>query len=91
MRVRFRFVRPFRDAIGKSEIELLLDDGALPQALAALVRAYPGLREHLYEGDGLSSYVNIYVNGQPVPIGAADATSLREGDEVVFLLPLTGG
>ena len=91
MEVRFRFVRPFRDAVGKSEIALEVGGDRLTDALAALTGAYPPLADHLYENGQLSTYVNIYLNGTPVEIGAAEGTRVSAGDEILFLLPLTGG
>lgn len=91
MKLRFRFVRPFRDAVGRSEVELEVKGSVMPEVLEELVAAYPGLREHLYEDGALSPYVNIYVNQQAVDVGEIARARVKEGDELLFLLPLTGG
>jgi len=91
VRVRFRFVRPFRDAVGQSEVALDVGSPRLVDVLRELVARYPGLAEHLYEDGELSSYVNVYVNGAPIEIGRARETAVGADDEILFLLPLTGG
>jgi molybdopterin converting factor small subunit len=91
VRVRVKLVRPFRDAVGKPEVELDAGSGKLPEAIARLVERFPGLREHLYEAGELSPYVNIYRNGQAVHLDEAHKVTLAEGDELMFLLPMTGG
>lgn len=91
MRVHVKLVRPFRDAVGQPMVELEVRDASLVRALDALVQRYPGLREHLFEGDALSPYVNIYLNAEPVHVEEVAKVALRDGDELMFLLPLTGG
>ena len=91
MQVRLKLVRPFRDAVGKPEVAFAPRRANLVEALGELVEAYPGLREHLFEGGGLSPYVNIYLNGAVVHVDEAAKHTLRDGDELLFLLPLTGG
>lgn len=91
MRVRVKLVRPFRDAVGKPEVALEPRKPGLVPALEQLASEYPGLREHLFEGAALSPYVNIYRNGEVVPVDEAHKHVLADGDELLFLLPITGG
>lgn len=91
MRVRVKLVRPFRDAVGQPHVDFAPLRAGLVEALAELVERYPGLREHLYENGELSPYVNIYRNGEVVHVDEAAKVTLRDGDELLFLLPLTGG
>ena len=91
VRLRLRTVRPFRDAVGEGLVEFDSPSAELVEALRALTGRYPGLEEHLWESGALSPYVNIYVNGQSVPVDEAAKWRLQEGDEILFLLPITGG
>ena len=89
--MRVKLVRPFRDAVGQPQVEFDSPGRDLVGAVRHLAGLYPGLQEHLFEGGELSRYVNIYVNAQPVPVDEASKVTLAEGDELLFLLPLTGG
>ena len=91
MRVRVRLVRPFKDAVGQPVVEFEPAQRGLLGAVQELVGLYPGLREHLLEGPRLSAYVNVYRNGQAVRADEAADVALRDGDELMFLLPMTGG
>lgn len=91
MRVRVRLVRPFKDAVGQPVVEFEPRRPGLVEALRHLVELYPGLGEHLLEGGDLSTFVNIYCNGQAVHVDEAHKVTLQDGDELMFLLPMTGG
>jgi len=81
MRVRVRLFAALRESAGQGELELELGPGATPEAAwSALVAAHPGLgarRAHLAAA----------VNRRYAPFDAA----LREGDELVFVPPVSGG
>lgn len=89
--MRVRLVRPFRDAVGQPEVAFEPRAPGLLDALEELAARHPALRPQLFEAGALSPYVNVYVNGRAVPIEEAAACVLRDGDEVLFLLPLAGG
>jgi molybdopterin converting factor small subunit len=91
VRVRVKMVRPFRDAVGKPEVVFEARQQGLVESILQLCELYPRLREHLLEDGALSPYVNIYRNGEAVHVDEAHKVALREGDELLFLLPLTGG
>jgi molybdopterin converting factor small subunit len=91
VKVKITLVRPFRDAVGKPEVTLELSRGELVPALRQLALEYPGLEEQLFEDGALSPYVNIYRNNAAVDEKEAATTVLKDGDELMFLLPLTGG
>ena len=81
MKVRIRLFAALREAAGRAEIEMDLPSGASPEdAWRGLVRAHPDLaprRPHL------AASVNRRY--------AAFDTPLAEGDEVVFIPPVSGG
>lgn len=91
VRIRVKLVRPFRDAVGQPQVEFEPREPGLVGALRQLAEAYPGLQPHLFENGQLSPYVNIYVNAEAVHVDEAAKVTLQDGDEVLFLLPLTGG
>ena len=81
MKVRIRLFAALREAAGRAEIEVDLPSGASAEdAWRGLVRAHPALaprRPHL------AASVNRRY--------AAFDTKLADGDEVVFIPPVSGG
>ncbi|MEM4729855.1 MAG: MoaD/ThiS family protein [Thermoplasmata archaeon] len=90
MKVRVRLLRPFSDAIGRSELELELPEGATVTGLVErLASEHPRFREQAYESDGrMSEYLTMFLNDAPV----TDAgKALGDGDEVLIFFPVSGG
>jgi molybdopterin synthase sulfur carrier subunit len=81
MRVRVRLFASLREAAGAPEVELELPPGASAEAAwHALVERYPALAARR---GSLSAAVNRRY--------AAFDAALAEGDEVVFVPPVSGG
>lgn len=92
MRVSVKALRPFKEALGSGEFELELPDGETVEGLVRrLARERPAFAGHaLDEGGGIDLTLNIMVSGRPV--GEHDlANPLRDGDEVLLFMPLSGG
>jgi molybdopterin converting factor small subunit len=64
------------------------DLGAL---LRDLYRQYPQLRAQLRVEDGLSSYVNVYLNGEDVRTLQGIHTAVSPADTVIILPAMAGG
>ena len=80
MRVRVRYFASFRDMTGKTEETLEVPEGVMVE----------GLREHvkgLYAKMVRKEQVLVAVNGVFVPL----ETVVREGDDVAFFPPVSGG
>ncbi len=81
MRVRVRLFASLREAVGRPELELDLPPGApADEAWAALARDYPALASH-------RASLSLALNRRYAPFDAA----LHEGDELVFVPPVSGG
>jgi molybdopterin converting factor subunit 1 len=81
VRVRVRLFASLREAVGPDEIELDLPPGATAEdAWRALIGRYPALAER-------RGSLSAAVNRRYVAFGAA----LGEGDELVFVPPVSGG
>ncbi|MGQ0534740.1 MAG: MoaD/ThiS family protein [Methanobacteriota archaeon] len=91
MRLRIRLFPPLREAVGKKEIEFEAKGDRLSDLVRELSETYPKLGEDLYEAGALSPYITYYVNSKPVPILEADGFRLADGDEVLVMMPITGG
>ena len=80
MQISVRFFALFRERAGTTETRVDMPEGATPVDLLARVRAiYPLLPA--------SDSVLIAVNSEYV----SRSTPLREGDEVAFIPPVSGG
>ena len=80
MRVRVKYFASFRDMTGKTEESLEVPEGITVE----------GLREHvkgLYAKMARREQVLVAVNGVFMPL----ETVVREGDDVAFFPPVSGG
>ena len=92
MRIKVKALRPFKEALGAGDMELERPEGETVEGLIrALVDEHPAFREHALDGDGrIALTLNIMLGGAPVT--EADlARELRNGDEVLLFMPLSGG
>jgi len=81
MMVRLRLFAALREAVGRPELELDLPEGATAEtAWTRLAGMKPGLESRR---PSLAASVNRRY--------AAFETPLREGDEIVFIPPVSGG
>jgi molybdopterin converting factor subunit 1 len=81
VRIRVRFFAALREAAGRSELELELPAGATPEhAWRALAAQHPGLEPR-------RASLAAAVNRRYAPFDAA----LEDGDELVFVPPVSGG
>jgi sulfur-carrier protein len=60
-------------------------------ALDELTRAYPDLRQHLFEGDRLRSFVNIYLNEEDIRYLEGAETAVGENDTLMIIPSIAGG
>jgi MoaD family protein len=92
MRLKIKFLKPFSDAIGKDEIELNFDGTILEDLLKILIKRYPGLkREFYYKAGELTDYMCMFVNDKPISALNGLNTELKDSDELLFFVPISGG
>ncbi len=60
-------------------------------ALAALVTEYPALRERVLEGDGVPSFLNVFVDGEDMRLLQGLDTTVSESSTVLLLPAVAGG
>ena len=81
MRVRVRLFASLREAVGQGEVELdLPSDATAEDAWARLAQDYPGLADR-------RPRLTAAVNRRYAPFD----TALSDGDELVFVPPVSGG
>lgn len=92
MMVKVNLLKPFSDAVGSREIEEELEGSTVSDLLDHLVDKYPKLRDELYEPDGeLTDYFILFVNDRPINALDGTDTALKDGDEILFFIPISGG
>ncbi|MFQ5400949.1 MAG: MoaD/ThiS family protein [Anaerolineae bacterium] len=60
-------------------------------ALNDLTQQYPDLRQHLFEGDQLRSFVNVYLNQEDVRYLEGAETAVGENDTLMIIPSIAGG
>jgi molybdopterin converting factor subunit 1 len=81
MRVHVRFFAALREAVGREDLDLDLPPGSTPEDVwSRLTSSHPQLAPH-------RKNLAAAVNRRYSPFSA----SLAEGDEIVFIPPVSGG
>ncbi|VAW40990.1 hypothetical protein MNBD_CHLOROFLEXI01-1401 [hydrothermal vent metagenome] len=60
-------------------------------ALNDLTQQFPDLRQHLFEGDTMRSFVNIYLNQEDVRYLDGPETAVGESDTLMIIPSIAGG
>ena len=77
------------EAAGNRTVDV--EAGTVRAALDALVTAYPSLRSRVLEGDGVPTFLNVFVDGEDVRLLAGLDTELSDGSTVLLLPAVAGG
>ncbi|MDJ0755788.1 MAG: MoaD/ThiS family protein [Ardenticatenaceae bacterium] len=56
-----------------------------------LTQQYPALKNHLFDGDELRSFVNVYVNKEDIRALNGAATAVSEEDALMIVPSIAGG
>ena len=92
MKLKIKLLKPFSDAVGKSELELDFDGITLEDMLKVLVNRYSKLKKEFYtKTDELTDYMCMFVNDKPISALNGINTELKNGDELLFFIPVSGG
>ncbi|HEY1410298.1 MAG TPA: MoaD/ThiS family protein [Promineifilum sp.] len=85
-----RIPTPLRPYSGGSS-SVSVDGETVGEALQALTRLHPQLRSHLFDGDELRSFVNIYLNKEDVRGLGGSETAISAGDTLMIIPSIAGG
>jgi MoaD family protein len=92
MKIKLKLLRPFSELIGKSEFEIDFNEKTLNNLLKFLVNKYPKLEKEFFkENYELTEYICIFINDKPLSALNGVDTLLKNGDEVLFFMPISGG
>jgi adenylyltransferase/sulfurtransferase len=85
-----RIPTPLRPYAG-GQSKVAVSGGTVGAALDDLTGQHPDLRQHLYEGDNLRSFVNIYLNKEDVRQLDGQETAVKEDDTLMIIPSIAGG
>ncbi|HBG93277.1 MAG: molybdopterin synthase sulfur carrier subunit [Nitrospirae bacterium RIFOXYB2_FULL_43_5] len=90
MAVKVRIPTPLqRLTQGKEEVEGT--PGTIINLVNELEKKFPGIGERISEGGKIRRFVNIYVNEEDIRFLQAEATVVKDGDEVSIVPAIAGG
>ena len=87
---KIRIPTPLRPYTG-GQNSIAVSGGTVGDALVDLTQQYPDLREHLFEGQDLRSFVNIYLNKEDVRHLEGQRTAVAENDTLMIIPSIAGG
>ncbi|MFN8418018.1 MAG: MoaD/ThiS family protein [Anaerolineae bacterium] len=74
---------------GNAEVEVTGE--TVGEALSALVNQYPDLKTHLYNGDQLRNFVNVFVGEEDIRYRDGLETPLEAGENLRIIPSIAGG
>jgi adenylyltransferase/sulfurtransferase len=86
----FRIPTPLRPYSGENS-QVNVAGETVGAALEDLTTQYPDLRQHLFDGKELRSFVNIYLNKEDIRYGDGVETALNEDDTLMIIPSIAGG
>ena len=90
MAVKVRIPTPLqRLTQGREEVEGA--PGTIINLVNELEKKFPGIGERISEGGKIRRFVNIYVNEEDIRFLQAEATVVKDGDEVSIVPAIAGG
>ena len=85
-----RIPTPLRPYVGGQTTVNVTGD-SVATALNNLTEQYPDVRNHLFEGDKLRSFVNIYLNKEDIRTLEGEQTAVSENDSLMIVPSIAGG
>lgn len=87
---QIRIPTPLRPYAG-GQSAIAVTGSTVGMALNDLTDQYPDLRQHLFDGPQLRSFVNIYLNQEDVRYLQGAETPLKEADTLLIIPSIAGG
>lgn len=74
-----------------NQAQVTVSGGTVREALDNLTSQHPDLRQHLYEGDKLRNFVNVFLGDEDIRFLDGLETELDEGDGLRIIPSIAGG
>lgn len=92
MKLKIKLLKPFSEAVGKSDLEIDFNDKTVDDLLKILITKYPKLKKEFFKDNyKITEYICIFVNDKPISALKGEDTLLTNGDEILFFMPISGG
>lgn len=85
-----RIPTPLRPYSGGNS-SVTVEGATVGAALEDLTRRHPQLRNHLFEGEELRSFVNIYLNKEDIRGLQGSDTAIKDDDTLMIIPSIAGG
>ena len=86
----FRIPTPLRPYSGENS-QVNVTGETVGAALDDLTTQHPDLRQHLFDGNELRSFVNIYLNQEDIRYGDGVETAVGDKDTLMIIPSIAGG
>ncbi|GBD99600.1 sulfur carrier protein CysO [bacterium BMS3Abin07] len=90
MPVKVRIPTPLQRLTGGKE-EVEAKTGTVIEIVNDLDKQYPGIAERISENNKIRRFVNMYVNEEDIRFLQAEATVVKDGDELSIVPAIAGG
>ena len=74
-----------------SQAQVNVHGATIGEALNDLTAQYPELRPHLYNGDSLRSFVNVYIGDEDIRFLSGLDTDIEDTDSIRIIPSIAGG
>ncbi|MDR2419099.1 MAG: MoaD/ThiS family protein [Treponema sp.] len=71
--------------------QLEVEGQTVGQAISDMVEQYPDLRQHLYQGNSLRSFINVFVGETNIKKLEGLDTKLSDGETITLVPAIAGG
>jgi MoaD family protein len=93
MLIKVIYFAEFKWITGKDTEEFEVKNNKIEELIQLILKKYSPIQEILWNNKtkSINNNVSIIVNNKPIHGPHVLSTSLKEGDEITFLLPVPGG
>jgi molybdopterin synthase sulfur carrier subunit len=90
MAVKVRIPTPLQ-RLTKGQEVVEASPGTVIELVQELEKQFPGIAERVSDGGKIRRFVNVYVNEEDIRFLKAEATEVKDGDEVSIVPAIAGG